>query len=69
MEAFRVSDGVLLQCVRSISDLITLPGLINLDFADIRTIMENTGGAVMGVASAGARTRPRRPSRRRPAVR
>jgi cell division protein FtsZ len=49
VEAFRVSDGVLLQCVRSISDLITLPGLINLDFADIRTIMENTGGAVMGV--------------------
>jgi len=49
VEAFRVSDGVLLQCVRSISDLITLPGLINLDFADIKTIMENTGGAVMGV--------------------
>ncbi len=38
-----------MQCVRSISDLITLPGLINLDFADIKTIMENTGGAVMGV--------------------
>lgn len=49
IEAFRVSDGVLLQCVRSISDLITLPGLINLDFADLKTIMENTGGAVMGV--------------------
>ena len=49
LEAFRVSDGVLLQCVRSISDLITLPGLINLDFADIKTIMEDRGGAVMGV--------------------
>ena len=49
IEAFRVSDGVLLQCVRSISDLITVPGLINLDFADIKTIMDNTGGAVMGV--------------------
>jgi len=49
VEAFRVSDGVLLQCVRSISDLITLPGLINLDFADIKAIMDNTGGAVMGV--------------------
>lgn len=49
VEAFRVSDAVLLQCVRSISDLITQPGLINLDFADIKTIMENTGGAVMGV--------------------
>jgi cell division protein FtsZ len=49
VEAFRVSDGVLLQCVRSISDLITLPGLINLDFADIKAIMDSTGGAVMGV--------------------
>ncbi len=49
IEAFRVSDGVLLQCVRSISDLITLPGLINLDFADIKAIMDSTGGAVMGV--------------------
>ena len=49
LEAFRVSDGVLLQCVRSISDLITLPGLINLDFADIKAIMDSTGGAVMGV--------------------
>ncbi|MBE7560339.1 cell division protein FtsZ [bacterium] len=48
-EAFRVSDQVLMQCVQSISDLITQPGLINLDFADIKAIMDSTGGAVMGV--------------------
>ena len=49
IEAFRVADGVLMQCVQSISDLITQPGLMNLDFSDIRAIMDNTGGAVMGV--------------------
>jgi cell division protein FtsZ len=48
-EAFRVSDQILMQCVQSISDLITQSGLINLDFADIRAIMDSTGGAVMGV--------------------
>jgi len=49
MESFKVADSVLLQCVQSISDLITEPGQMNLDFADIKTIMDNTGGAVMGV--------------------
>jgi cell division protein FtsZ len=49
MEAFKVADSVLMQCVQSISDLITEPGQMNLDFADIKTIMDNTGGAVMGV--------------------
>ncbi len=49
IEAFRVADGVLKQCVQSIADLITRPGLINLDFADIKAIMDTAGGAVMGV--------------------
>jgi len=49
LEAFKVADSVLMQCVQSISDLITEPGQMNLDFADIKTIMDNTGGAVMGV--------------------
>ncbi|HOL92877.1 MAG TPA: cell division protein FtsZ [bacterium] len=49
IEAFRVADGVLKQCVQSIADLITRPGLINLDFADIKAIMDAAGGAVMGV--------------------
>lgn len=48
-EALQVSNRVLMQCVQSISDLITQPGLINLDFAAIRAIMNDTGGAVMGV--------------------
>ncbi len=49
VEAFKVADSVLKQCVTSIADLITRPGLINLDFADIKTIMDTAGGAVMGV--------------------
>lgn len=49
LDAFKVSDAVLMQCVQSISDLITQPGVINLDFADIKAIMDSTGGAVMGV--------------------
>ncbi|RJP34266.1 MAG: cell division protein FtsZ [Candidatus Omnitrophota bacterium] len=49
IEAFKVADSVLKQCVQSISDLITRPGLINLDFADIKAIMDTAGGAVMGV--------------------
>ena len=48
-DAFRVADGVLKQCVCSIADLITRPGLINLDFSDIKAIMDYEGGAVMGV--------------------
>jgi cell division protein FtsZ len=47
-EAFRVADDVLRQAVQSISDLILVPGLINLDFADVRTIMAGRGQAIMG---------------------
>jgi cell division protein FtsZ len=49
VEAFRVADDVLRQGVQGISDLITLPGLINLDFADVRTIMSNAGNALLGI--------------------
>jgi len=49
MEAFRVADDVLRQGVQGISDLITLPGLINLDFADVRTIMSEAGPALLGI--------------------
>src|SRR3712207_677753 len=48
VEAFRVADDVLRQGVQGISDLITLPGLINLDFADVRTIMAEAGQALLG---------------------
>ncbi len=48
-EAFEIANRVLLQAVSSITDLINVPGLINVDFADIRTIIGNTGGAVMGI--------------------
>lgn len=51
-EAFRVADDVLRQGVQGISDLITIPGLINLDFADVRTIMTNRGLAHMGIGKA-----------------
>ncbi|MDQ2673553.1 MAG: cell division protein FtsZ [Chloroflexota bacterium] len=49
VEAFRVADDVLRQGVQGISDLITLPGLINLDFADVRTIMADAGPALLGI--------------------
>jgi cell division protein FtsZ len=49
MEAFRVADDVLRQGVQGISDLVTLPGLINLDFADVRTIMSEAGKALLGI--------------------
>src|SRR6202008_3790694 len=49
VEAFRVADDVLRQGVQGISDLVTLPGLINLDFADVRTIMSDAGGALLGI--------------------
>lgn len=51
-EAFRVADDILLQAVRGISGIITIPGIINRDFADIRTIMHGMGYAVMGTAEA-----------------
>jgi len=49
LDAFKVADDVLRQGVQGITDLITLPGLINLDFADVRTIMSDSGTALMGI--------------------
>ncbi len=51
-EAFQVADEVLLSAVRGISDLITVPGLMNLDFADVRAVMQEPGEALMGVGVA-----------------
>lgn len=51
LEAFRVADSVLSQGVQGISDLITMPGLINVDFADVRSIMTNAGTALMGIGT------------------
>ncbi|HHY41120.1 MAG TPA: cell division protein FtsZ [Syntrophaceticus sp.] len=56
-EAFRIADDVLRQGVQGISDLIAVPGLINLDFADVKTIMSNTGTALMGIGSAKGENR------------
>ncbi len=50
--AFSMADDVLLQATRGISDLITIPGLVNLDFADVKTIMANMGDALMGTGTA-----------------
>ncbi len=51
-DAFRIADDILRQAVQGISDLITVPGLINLDFADVRTVMSGMGMALMGTGSA-----------------
>ena len=51
-EAFRIADDVLRQGVQGISDLITVPGMINLDFADVKAIMEESGQALMGIGRA-----------------
>src|SRR4030081_2477251 len=57
LDAFREADNVLRQGVQGITDLITIPGLINLDFADVRTIMHDAGSALMGIGSAGGENR------------
>src|SRR5260221_4766732 len=57
LEAFRQADDILRQGVQGITDLITIPGLINLDFADVRTIMRDAGSALMGVGAASGETR------------
>jgi cell division protein FtsZ len=57
LDAFREADNVLRQGVQGITDLITIPGLINLDFADVRTIMRDAGSALMGIGSAGGENR------------
>jgi cell division protein FtsZ len=52
LDAFRIADDVLRQGVQGITDLITMPGLINLDFADVRTVMRDAGSALMGIGFA-----------------
>ncbi|MBA3412214.1 MAG: cell division protein FtsZ [Actinobacteria bacterium] len=52
MDAFRLADDILRQGVQGITDLITVPGLVNLDFADVRTIMRDAGSAMMGIGTA-----------------
>jgi cell division protein FtsZ len=65
IDAFKIADDVLRQGVQGICDLITLPGLINLDFADVRTIMEGSGSALMGIGfSSGAESRAREAAER-----
>jgi len=57
LDAFRVVDDVLRQGVQGISDIITVPGLINLDFADVRTVMRDAGSALMGIGRATGENR------------
>jgi cell division protein FtsZ len=57
LESFRLADDVLRQGVQGITDLITVPGLVNLDFADVRTIMREAGSALMGIGSAAGENR------------
>src|SRR5436305_2910094 len=57
VDAFRMADDVLRQGVQGIADLITVPGLVNLDFADVRTIMREAGSALMGIGSASGDNR------------
>ncbi|AKX86518.1 cell division protein FtsZ [Enterococcus durans] len=57
LEAFREADNVLRQGVQGISDLITAPGYVNLDFADVKTVMENQGTALMGIGVASGEDR------------
>ena len=57
VDAFRIADDVLRQGVQGITDLITVPGLINLDFADVRTIMREAGSALMGIGLASGENR------------
>ena len=63
-EAFRMADDVLRQGVQGISELITVPGLINLDFADVRTIMSEGGAALMAVGTAKGEDAPASPPSR-----
>lgn len=57
VEAFRVADDVLRQGVQGVSDLVTLPGIINLDFADVRTIMAEAGNALLGIGMGSGENR------------
>jgi cell division protein FtsZ len=64
VDAFRIADDVLRQGVQGICDLITMPGLINLDFADVRTIMSDAGSALMGIGFATGENRAREAAER-----
>ena len=57
LDAFKIVDDVLRQGVQGISDLITVPGIVNVDFADIKTIMSNSGSALMGIGKASGEDR------------
>jgi cell division protein FtsZ len=57
LSAFQMCDDVLKQAVEGISDLITMPGIINLDFADVKAVMQNAGSALMGIGSAQGENR------------
>ena len=57
VDAFRMADDILRQGVQGITDLITVPGLVNLDFADVRTIMREAGSALMGIGTAAGENR------------
>jgi cell division protein FtsZ len=64
IDAFRIADDVLRQGVQGICDLITMPGLINLDFADVRTIMSDAGSALMGIGFSTGEDRAREAAER-----
>jgi len=64
VEAFKIADDVLRQGVQGICDLITTPGLINLDFADVRTVMQDAGSALMGIGYATGPNRAREAAER-----
>jgi cell division protein FtsZ len=57
VDAFRLADDILRQGVQGITDLITVPGIVNLDFADVRTIMRDAGSALMGIGISGGENR------------
>jgi cell division protein FtsZ len=57
VDAFKMADDILRQGVQGITDLITVPGLVNLDFADVRTIMRDAGSALMGIGTASGESR------------
>jgi cell division protein FtsZ len=64
VDAFKIADDVLRQGVQGITDLITTPGLINLDFADVRTVMQDAGSALMGIGYATGESRAREAAER-----
>ena len=64
LDAFKIADDVLRQGVQGICDLITMPGLINLDFADVRTVMQDGGNALMGIGFATGDNRAREAAER-----